>query len=114
MKTELTNGNFSTETQNGHKYQIVKGKCDICECVFESAAVMLFFGLKVKISFPGMVRKKGQEPHSLKALKPNSCLQCALRRPSLNYCSLLNAWKRLCNKLNISPASWSGFAYGGT
>lgn len=24
MKTELTHGNFSTETQNGHKYQIVK------------------------------------------------------------------------------------------
>lgn len=24
MKTELTHGNFSTETQNEHKYQIVK------------------------------------------------------------------------------------------
>lgn len=24
MKTELTHGNFSTETQNGHKYHIVK------------------------------------------------------------------------------------------
>lgn len=69
---------------------------------------------KVKFSFPKMLRNKGQELHGFRTLRPNCCLYCALGRPCLNYWSSLNIWKRLCHKLNMSSAWWSGFAHDGT